>query len=67
MVAYRASRRHGWSSRAPHLLQHLDEMRTLRRAPRLAEVVATAVFLASDQASAITGTFVNVTGGLTPG
>jgi NAD(P)-dependent dehydrogenase (short-subunit alcohol dehydrogenase family) len=49
------------------LLQHLDEMRTLRRAPRLAEVVATAVFLASDQASAITGTFVNVTGGLSPG
>ena len=37
----------------------------LRRSPRLAEVAATAAFLASDQA-AITGTFVNVTGGMFP-
>jgi NAD(P)-dependent dehydrogenase (short-subunit alcohol dehydrogenase family) len=38
----------------------------LRRSPRLAEVAATAAFLASDQAAAITGTFVNVTGGIFP-
>jgi enoyl-[acyl-carrier-protein] reductase (NADH) len=32
----------------------------------LAEVAATAAFLASDRASAITGTFVNVTSGMFP-
>jgi NAD(P)-dependent dehydrogenase (short-subunit alcohol dehydrogenase family) len=34
--------------------------------PRLEEVAATAVFLASDNAGAITGTFVNVTSGMFP-
>jgi NAD(P)-dependent dehydrogenase (short-subunit alcohol dehydrogenase family) len=34
--------------------------------PRLAEVAATAAFLASDRAGAITGTFVNVTSGMSP-
>jgi len=44
------------------LLQGLDEMRMLRRSPRLAQVADLAVFLASDQAAALTGSFVNVTG-----
>ncbi len=39
----------------------------LRRAPTLKEVADTAVFLASDEASGITGTTVNVTCGLLPG
>jgi NAD(P)-dependent dehydrogenase (short-subunit alcohol dehydrogenase family) len=39
----------------------------LRRAPSLAEVADTAAFLASDRASGITGTIVNVTCGLLPG
>ena len=45
------------------LLDSLDQMRMTRRSPRLAEVAATAAFLASDGAGAITGTFVNVTSG----
>jgi len=48
------------------LLVRLDEMRILRRSPRLAEVAAVAAFLASAQAAAITGTFVNVTSGTFP-
>jgi NAD(P)-dependent dehydrogenase (short-subunit alcohol dehydrogenase family) len=48
------------------LLDRLDEMRMLRRSPRLAEVTDVAAFLASDRASAITGTFVNVTSGMFP-
>lgn len=43
------------------LLGHLDSMRITRRSPRLAEVVRTLVFLASDAAAGITGTFVNAT------
>jgi enoyl-[acyl-carrier-protein] reductase (NADH) len=43
------------------LLDRLDEMRMLRRSPRLAQVSDVAAFLASDRAGAITGTFVNVT------
>src|SRR5215210_3894030 len=39
------------------LLDRLDEMRMLRRSPRLTQVAAVAAFLASDQATAITGTF----------
>jgi NAD(P)-dependent dehydrogenase (short-subunit alcohol dehydrogenase family) len=46
------------------LLANLDQMRMLRRSPRLAQVADIAVFLASDQAAAITATFVNVTGGM---
>jgi enoyl-[acyl-carrier-protein] reductase (NADH) len=41
-------------------------MRMTRRSPRLAEVAATATFLASDHAAGITGSFVNVTGGMFP-
>ena len=43
------------------LIENLDQMRMTRRSPRLEEVAATAAFLASDRAGAITGTFVNVT------
>jgi hypothetical protein len=38
----------------------------LKRAPRLADVVATLAFLASDGAASITGTFVNITAGIFP-
>jgi NAD(P)-dependent dehydrogenase (short-subunit alcohol dehydrogenase family) len=48
------------------LIESLDQMRMTRRSPRLAEVAATATFLASDRAGAITGTFVNVTSGMFP-
>jgi NAD(P)-dependent dehydrogenase (short-subunit alcohol dehydrogenase family) len=48
------------------LLDGLDHMRMLRRSPRLAQVADVAAFLASDQSAAITGTFVNVTGGIFP-
>jgi NAD(P)-dependent dehydrogenase (short-subunit alcohol dehydrogenase family) len=48
------------------LLEQLDAMRMLRRSPRLAQVAEVAAFLASDQAAAITGTFVNVTSGTFP-
>jgi len=46
------------------LLKQLAEMRMLRRSPSLAEITNAATFLASDRAIAITGTFVNVTGGI---
>jgi NAD(P)-dependent dehydrogenase (short-subunit alcohol dehydrogenase family) len=42
-------------------------MRMTRRSPRLEEVAATAAFLASEKAGAITGTFVNFTSGMFPG
>jgi NAD(P)-dependent dehydrogenase (short-subunit alcohol dehydrogenase family) len=48
------------------LIESLDEMRMTRRSPRLEEVAAVAAFLASEKASAITGTFVNVTSGTFP-
>ena len=48
------------------LIENLDQMRMTRRSPRLEEVAATAAFLASDNAGAITGTFVNVTSGMFP-
>ncbi len=47
--------------------QMMAGMTMLRRAPRLAQVVDTAAFLASDRASGITGTVVNVTCGLVAG
>jgi NAD(P)-dependent dehydrogenase (short-subunit alcohol dehydrogenase family) len=46
------------------LIESLDQMRMTRRSPRLEEVAATAAFLASERAAAITGTFVNVTSGM---
>jgi NAD(P)-dependent dehydrogenase (short-subunit alcohol dehydrogenase family) len=45
------------------LLDNLAGMRMLRRSPELAQVAATAAFLASDRAAAITATFVNATSG----
>jgi NAD(P)-dependent dehydrogenase (short-subunit alcohol dehydrogenase family) len=48
------------------LIENLDGMRMTRRSPRLGEVAATAAFLASEKAGAITGTFVNVTSGMFP-
>jgi NAD(P)-dependent dehydrogenase (short-subunit alcohol dehydrogenase family) len=48
------------------ILKNLDEMRMTRRSPTLAQLSATAAFLASDKAGAITGTFVNVTSGTFP-
>ena len=48
------------------LFDQLAGMRMLRRSPTLAEIAATAAFLASDGAGAITGTFVNATGGILP-
>jgi NAD(P)-dependent dehydrogenase (short-subunit alcohol dehydrogenase family) len=48
------------------LLENLDGMRMTRRSPTLAQLAATAAFLASDGAGAITGTFVNVTSGMFP-
>ena len=46
------------------LIKSLDQMRMTHRSPRLEEVAATATFLASEKAAAITGTFVNVTSGM---
>jgi NAD(P)-dependent dehydrogenase (short-subunit alcohol dehydrogenase family) len=48
------------------LIENLDSMRMTRRSPLLAEVAATAAFLASEKAGAITGTFVNATSGTFP-
>jgi NAD(P)-dependent dehydrogenase (short-subunit alcohol dehydrogenase family) len=48
------------------IVEGLAGMRMTRRNPTLADVAATAVFLASDHAAGITGTFVNVTGGMVP-
>ncbi|GAA2403882.1 SDR family NAD(P)-dependent oxidoreductase [Nonomuraea africana] len=46
------------------LLKQLAEMRMLRRNPTLEEVTRTILFLTSDAALGITGTSVNVTGGM---
>jgi NAD(P)-dependent dehydrogenase (short-subunit alcohol dehydrogenase family) len=48
------------------LIESLDQMRMTRHSPQLAEVAATAAFLASEKAGAITGTFINVTSGMFP-
>jgi NAD(P)-dependent dehydrogenase (short-subunit alcohol dehydrogenase family) len=44
--------------------EFLAQMTMLRRAPRLAQIADTAAFLASDRASGITATIINVTCGL---
>jgi NAD(P)-dependent dehydrogenase (short-subunit alcohol dehydrogenase family) len=46
----------------PGIHQSLDQLRILKRSPRLPEIAETIVFLASDHARGMTGTFVNVTG-----
>lgn len=48
------------------VIQAISGMSMLRRAPSLTEVAETAAFLASDRASGVTGTIVNVTCGLVP-
>jgi NAD(P)-dependent dehydrogenase (short-subunit alcohol dehydrogenase family) len=47
-----------------NLIEQIGQMTMLRRAPRLAQVADTAAFLASDRASGLTGTIVNVTCGM---
>lgn len=42
----------------------ISPLTMIHRAPRLADVVSTLTFLASDRAGSITGTFVNVTSGI---
>ena len=44
-------------------LSRLESMTHIRRLTTLAQLADTAVFLASDQASAMTGTVVNLSGG----
>jgi enoyl-[acyl-carrier-protein] reductase (NADH) len=46
------------------VLDRLDSLRTLPRSPGLAQVADAAVFLASDASAALTGTFLNATGGM---
>jgi len=50
-----------------NLIEIMGNMTMLRRAPGLALVADVAAFLASDRASAMTGTIVNVTCGMVPG
>lgn len=52
----------GWDPKAVE--EMIAGMSVLRRAPRLHDVVEAATFLASDRASGLTGTVVNVTAGL---
>lgn len=54
----------GTESALQAVLEQLAALRMTRRSPQLAEVVETLAFLASDRAGGITGTFVNVTGGM---
>jgi NAD(P)-dependent dehydrogenase (short-subunit alcohol dehydrogenase family) len=49
------------------MLSGIAQMTMLRRPPSLAQVAEVAAFLASDRASGMTGTIVNVTCGLVPG
>lgn len=49
------------------LVARIASMTMLHRAPAIAQVVATATFLASDAAGAITGTIVNASCGMIPG
>jgi NAD(P)-dependent dehydrogenase (short-subunit alcohol dehydrogenase family) len=46
------------------ILAHLASMRMTKRSPRLDEIADTIAFLASDRAAGITGTWLNVTGGM---
>jgi NAD(P)-dependent dehydrogenase (short-subunit alcohol dehydrogenase family) len=48
------------------ILASLDQLRTLPRSPRLAQIADLAAFLASDRSGAVTGSFVNATGGMFP-
>jgi NAD(P)-dependent dehydrogenase (short-subunit alcohol dehydrogenase family) len=48
------------------IVADLDAARMTRKSPRLAEVAATAAFLAGDGAGAITGCWINATSGMFP-
>ncbi len=48
------------------LVANLDGMRMTKKSPTLAQIAATAAFLASDGAAAITGTWINATSGMFP-
>ena len=51
---------------ADGIAANLDSMRMTRKSPVTAQIAATAAFLASDGAAAITGTWINATGGMFP-
>jgi hypothetical protein len=48
------------------IIANLDSMRMTKRSPLLAEIAATAAFLAGNGAGAITGTWINATSGMFP-
>lgn len=48
------------------IVANLDAMRMTRRSPVTAQIAATAAFLASGDAAAITGTWINATAGMFP-
>jgi len=52
-----------WEPAFPEVRQYMEEGTALGRLPKLKEVADTAVFIASDRASAITGAIINVTCG----
>ncbi|MGA4721172.1 SDR family NAD(P)-dependent oxidoreductase [Fictibacillus nanhaiensis] len=52
-----------WKPDFPEVRQYMEEGTALGRLPKLKEVADTAVFIASDRASAITGAIINVTCG----
>jgi len=56
----------GEGMRAAGILQKLADMSMLRRPTTLAQVAGAAAFLASDLAGGMTGTIINVTGGMVP-
>lgn len=48
------------------ILAHLASLRMTKRSPRVDEIADTIAFLASDRAAGITGSWLNVTGGMFP-
>jgi NAD(P)-dependent dehydrogenase (short-subunit alcohol dehydrogenase family) len=48
------------------IIANLDSLRMTRKSPETAHIAATAAFLASDGAAAITGTWINATAGMFP-
>ena len=48
------------------IIANLDSLRMTKRSPQTSHIASTAAFLASDGAAAITGTWVNATGGMFP-
>ena len=48
------------------IIANLDSMRMTGKSPVTAQIAATAAFLASDDAAAVTGTWINATAGMFP-